>query len=109
MKTLILIILISTIAIAQDRPQAKLVNDINYLVGYEFVYDYRDTSKTAVLLAAQAVVYQERSNNTAQFIGIDYTPMMDVDLIADMKYTIIVFFSDPYTILTKNFRLYLVY
>jgi hypothetical protein len=40
MKTLLLILLISTIAIAQDRPRAKLIYDINYLTDYEFVHKY---------------------------------------------------------------------
>jgi hypothetical protein len=40
MKTLLLILLISTIATAQDRPQAKLIYDINYLIGYEFEHKY---------------------------------------------------------------------
>jgi Ribonuclease G/E len=74
----------------------KLIYDINYLKGYEFVYHSKDTSKTTVRLAAHAVVYQERGNNTAQLIGIDYTPMRDVDLTADRKDTINVYFTDPY-------------
>jgi hypothetical protein len=35
MKPLLLILLISTIALAQDKPEAKLIYNINYLVGYE--------------------------------------------------------------------------
>jgi hypothetical protein len=34
-RTLIIILLIATIALAQDKPEAKLIYDINYLVGYE--------------------------------------------------------------------------
>ncbi len=96
MKKLLLILLISTIAIAQDKPQAKLIYDINYLVGYEFVYQSKDPSKTTVRLATHTVVYRERKNNTAQLIGIDYTPMMDVDLTDFRDDTISVYFNVPY-------------
>lgn len=51
------------------------------------------------------MIYRERTSNTAQLIGIDYSPMMDVDLTADRQDTINVYFSEPFCDQNKRLKI----